>query len=135
MYRVVIYDYYESDESEIASLRSANNRLIHDRIIEHINQKYIGAERDYLLYCAYWDESEYEKGVWIAHSPIAHPYTCGCFWPLYNIHLSYNNSTNIVFKAWKGDYEDAERSYLPSGNLGLTKPKDLAFKGIIWTRG
>ena len=123
------YDY--AIEEEITKyISDMSYEKIRKLIVKELLTWKDSVERQYLLQCADWDPSEYNKNVWIAYSPIYNRYSGGV-WPIYDISLEYSDKMDITFHSWKGDYEPTVSYQYGSLSYG----GDRKFKGTIWTRG
>jgi len=143
MYNIIIDDHDEKNHEDIL-----------EEILKKLLKRTDTPARQYLMQCADWNESEYEKGKWIAYSPIYNHYSYG-EWPLYDLgglryadisadEFSSNSDEGsdeakekipncIIYQSWKGDYDPVKYD-TPYGNLPY-KGVRREFKGNIWTRG
>lgn len=126
---------HSSESSDGDSYSSDDTDDIRALILKRLEKQRDTPQRQYLMQCADWYESEFNKGTWIAYSLIENRY--GGYWTLYDLDgLSYaddENNARIEFHSWKGDYEP-QKFYMPSGNLPYCG-KERRLQGTVWTRG
>lgn len=124
--------HFTSDEEE-ENEQNLSSGEIRALILQQLKKENDTPQRQYLMQCADWEESEWTKGKWVAYSPISSRYSGGV-WPLYDIGgLEFGGTGEIEFNSWKGDY-DPETRGMPYGNLpyeGVRKK----LTGTVWTRG
>lgn len=101
-------------------------------ILDKLLQYKPSEEIQYLIECADWQESNFNKNNWIPMSPIYNSYN-GEKWPIYDIDVVFSKESEIKHISWKGDYtEDVDTQ--PAGNLPYNG-ETHTFNGEIWTRG
>lgn len=106
-------------------------------ILKQLQKQKDTPQRQYLMQCANWQESDFVKGKWIAYSPVRDRILDYGYWPLYSLDgldVAANGYVgHIEFNSWKGDY-DVEKRRMPEGNLPYRgERKNLV--GTVWTRG